>query len=634
MKQDQISHLLESITKVNVAVYGDFCLDAYWILNPKGGEISVETALQTQAVGKHYYTLGGASNVVANLAALKPAHIRTIGVVGQDIFGRELLWQLRNLRIDTSAMVEQKENFDTVTFGKRYLSDEELPRIDFGFFNKRSEQTDEVLVKNIEQSLRECDVLIINQQVPGSITNENYIDQVNLLFQKHNDKIVILDSRHYGDKFRHIWRKSNDIEAARLNGVEIGLGDVVTLSDIKNYAKNLYGQFEKPVFITRGSRGMIIADNEGIHQVPGIQILKKIDTVGAGDTTTSALALALAAGVSSLEAAEFANFAAAVTVQKLFQTGTSSGHEILELSQEADYIYQPELAEDLRHAEYLSGTEIELCYPRETIPLGKIKHAVFDHDGTISTIREGWEHVMRPVMVKAILGGKYDSADETLYHKVVNRVSDYIDKSTGVQTIIQMESLVEMVREFGVVPENRILDKFGYKQIYNQALMEMVNRRIKKFKDELLDINDYTIKGAVSLLEALRNRKIKLYLASGSDKEDVINEATVLGYAELFDGGIYGAVGDIAKYSKKIVLERIMNENNLEGPEVVVFGDGPVEIKECRKRNGIAIGIASDEIRRHDLNREKRARLIKAGSQIIIPDFSQYTKLVELICSG
>jgi len=40
-------------------VYGDFCVDAYWILDPKGGEISVETGLQTEAVRRHYYTLGG-----------------------------------------------------------------------------------------------------------------------------------------------------------------------------------------------------------------------------------------------------------------------------------------------------------------------------------------------------------------------------------------------------------------------------------------------------------------------------------------------------------------------------------------------------------------------------------------------
>jgi phosphoglycolate phosphatase-like HAD superfamily hydrolase len=399
--------------------------------------------------------------------------------------------------------------------------------------------------------------------------------------------------------------------------------------DARKYAEKLYQQFSKPVFLTRGSRGIITIDSEGYHEAPGIQLLKKLDIVGAGDTVTSALALCLGAGVSPAEAAEFANIAAAVTVQKLFQTGTASGPEILEIGKDADYIYQPELAADRRNARYLDDTEIELC--RELMPQARIKHAVFDHDGTVSTLRQGWEQVMAPVMVRAILGDKYKTADETLYHQVRNRVLDYIDKSTGIQTIVQMEALVEMVREFGLVPADKIRDKFGYKEIYNDALMELVNKRIEKFKRGELDIYDYTIKGALEFLKALRERGIKLYLASGTDCEDVVAESKALGYAELFDGGIYGSVGDVAKYSKKMVIEKIMTENNLQGPELAVFGDGPVEIRECRKREGIAVGIATDEIRRHGLNLEKRARLVKAGAHIIVPDFSQRDQLIKLL---
>jgi len=395
------------------------------------------------------------------------------------------------------------------------------------------------------------------------------------------------------------------------------------------YADKLYQQFSKPVFLTRGPRGIIAVDSDGAHEVPGIQLLRKLDPVGAGDTVTSALALCLGAGVAPVETAEFANFAAAVTVQKLFQTGTASGPEILEVGKDADYVYQPELASDRRKARYFEDTEIEFCH--ESVPLGRIKHAVFDPDGTISTLRQGWEKIMAPVMIKAILGDKYETAGTTLYHKVRKRVLDYINKSTGIQTILQMEALVEMVKEFGVVRGDKILDKFGYKGIYNDALMELVNKRIEKFKHGELDIHDYTIKGALEFLEALRERGVQLYLASGTDREDVVAESKALGYAELFDGRIYGAVGDITKYSKKMVIAKIMTENNLQGPELAVFGDGPVEIRECRKRDGLAIGIASDEVRRHGLNIEKRARLVNAGAHLVIPDFSQYDRLLKLL---
>jgi rfaE bifunctional protein kinase chain/domain len=629
MKENRINEILTQIKNVKIAVYGDFCVDAYWLLDARGSEVSLETGLQARAVGRHYYSLGGASNVVANIAALAPAAIQVIGVVGDDIFGRELRRQFHELNVDTKHLVIQKENFDTVTFGKPYLEDKEQPRIDFGFFNKRTEETDLALLSGIEEALRNADALIVNQQVPGSITNESFIDRANALFKKYTDKIVLLDSRHYGHKFKNINRKTNDLEAAQLNKVDVKLGDVLTLPDVNKYALNLYKQFKKPVFLTRGPRGIITVDSDGIHEVPGIQLLKKLDIVGAGDTVTSALALCLGAGVRPDEASVFANLAAAVTVQKLYQTGTASGPEIIEIGKDPDYIYQPELASDRRGGCYFKDSEIELCY--ESIPFGRIKHAVFDHDGTISTLRQGWEEIMAPVMVKAVLGDKYETADETLYHKVNNRITDFIDKSTGIQTIIQMEALVEMVKEFGIVRADKILDKLGYKEIYNNALMELVNRRIGKFKRAELDINDYTIKGALEFVEALKKRGIKLYLASGTDRQDVIAEAEALGYAELFDGGIHGSVGDITKYSKKMVIEKIMADNKLQGPELVVFGDGPVEIRECRKRDGIAVGIASDEIRRHGLSNEKRTRLIKAGAHVIVPDLSQQETLIELL---
>ncbi len=632
MNEERIREILARIKTVKVAVYGDFCIDAYWLLDPRGSEVSLETGLSARAVGKHYYSLGGASNVVANLAALEPKAIQVIGVIGNDIYGRELTRQFNALGVDTNNLVIQKENFDTVTFGKPYLEGNEQPRMDFGFFNKRTEVTDNVLLASLEKALQRVDSLIVNQQVPGSIPNESFIHLANELFEKYSDKVVLLDSRHYGHKFKYIWRKTNDLEAARLNHIDVELDDVLALSDVEKYAKALYRQFEKPVFLTRGARGIVAVDSDGFHEIPGIQLLKKLDIVGAGDTVTSALALCLGAGVGPAEAAEFANFAAAVTVQKLFQTGTASGAEILEVAKDVDYIYQPELAGDLRHARYLDGSEIELCY--DSIPPAQVKHAVFDHDGTISTLRQGWEQVMAPVMIRAILGDQYETAGETVYQKVRQRVLEYIDQSTGIETIVQMEVLVEIVREFGLVPANKIRDGVGYKQIYNDALMEMVNKRVEKFKYGELDVSDCTVKGVLQFLRTLHERGVRLYLASGTDRADVAAEAEALGYAELFDGGIYGSIGNVATHCKRMVIDRIMIENNLQGPELAVFGDGPVEMRECRKRQGIAVGVASDEIRRYGLNVEKRTRLVKAGAHVIVPDFSQYKKLLKLLFQG
>ena len=99
-----------------------------------------------------------------------------------------------------------------------------------------------------------------------------------------------------------------------------------------------------------------------------------------------------------------------------------------------------------------------------------------------------------------------------------------------------MKGLIELIREFGCVPEDKILNEFDYKQIYNDELLIMVNVRAEKFKRGELSLEDLTLKNAVPFLQKLHDAGIKLYLASGTDEADVISEAHVLGYDHLFEG--------------------------------------------------------------------------------------------------
>jgi hypothetical protein len=81
-----------------------------------------------------------------------------------------------------------------------------------------------------------------------------------------------------------------------------------------------------------------------------------------------------------------------------------------------------------------------------------------------------------------------------------------------------------------------------------------------------------------------------------------------------------------------MVLDRILDSfGDSEATSIATFGDGPVEIRETYKRGGITVGIASNELRRFGLNLKKRTRLIEAGADIIVPDFSQQEVLFELL---
>jgi len=639
MERTRLREILERIKRTSIGVIGDFCLDAYWLLDTSPPEKSLETGKPTRAVIKQRYSLGGAGNVVNNLVDLGVGRIYAFGVISDDMFGREMLKQLQQRcvergeilqnGVDISGMIIQPVGWDTPVYAKPYIGMEEQNRIDFGRFNAITEKTEERLIAALVGALPELDVLIINQQLSRGIYSKNVVRALNRLAEEHAEKIFLLDSRNRSDEFRNMICKMNACEAARVCGEVKEFNEFIPIDDLKRYAQEILRQGQKAVFITRSGRGILLYDGQIFYEIPGIQILKKIDPVGAGDTTVSAIASALASGATFEEAGILGNLASAVTVQKLQQTGTASPQEILDMAATADYIFRPELADDIRRSRFFRGTEIEIV--NSDVTLGQIEHAIFDHDGTISSLRQGWESIMEPVMVQSILGDKYHSVGEEVYHRVLKRVKEYIDQSTGIETIQQMHALVEMVREFGFISEEKILDARGYKRIYNDALMQQVNYRLEKLKRGELDVFDYTIKGALKFLKALYERGVKLYLASGTDREDVALEAESLGYARFFEGRIYGSIGEVTKNTKRIVLETIIGENRLHGSELVCFGDGPVELRETKRVGGIAVGVASDEVRRYGLNRAKRSRLIKAGADLLIPDFSQGNILLKIL---
>jgi len=619
---------LATVGRARVGVFGDFCLDAYWLIDEDESELSVETGLPVRRVRRQTYSLGGAGNVAANLVELGVAEVRAIGLIGDDLFGEQMLRLLHERGVNIDGLLRSQDDWQTLVYAKPYAGDDEQRRLDFGAFNAVSDASIDALAQRLDEAAGACDAVILNQQVPSGASTPAMIERINAVVAAHPDCRFLVDSRHRAELYQGAINKLNAHEAARLLDEERPLDERITADEARDFAGRLHERTGRVVFVTRGDGGLLVADG-AVRDVPGIQILERIDPVGAGDTVIAALAAALGSGSDALTAARLANIAASVTVRKLQTTGTASPDEIRAVGPEPDYVYLPELADDPRRARYLDDSEIELVHD---LPDGlDIRHAIFDHDGTISTLRQGWERIMEPVMIRAILGQRYDDPDEPLYPKVVEHVRRFIDKTTGVQTLVQMAGLVRMVRDFGCVAGADVLDAAGYKTLYNDELLAMVGQRVEKLQRGELAPTDFQIQNVRALLEHLHARGVRLYLASGTDVEDVAAEAEALGYAGLFGGRIFGAVGDVRVEAKRLVLEQIFRGHDLSGPQVVTFGDGPVEMRETRKRRGICVGIASNEVRRFGLDLAKRARLIRAGADLVVPDFTQLDRLLPLL---
>jgi len=270
--------------------------------------------------------------------------------------------------------------------------------------------------------------------------------------------------------------------------------------------------------------------------------------------------------------------------------------------------------------EFLPHSSIEIINPG--IERGHVKHALFDFDGTISLIREGWQQVMVPMMV-AILAEL--ETGETR-QQLTALTTEFVDRLTGKQTIYQMIQLAEEVRKRGGEP----LDPVAYKYQYLDLLWERIEHRVAGLREGTINPEEMRVPGSLAVLESLKQRGVKMYLASGTDRPYVIDEAQVLGVTPYFEG-IYGALDDYENFSKAMVIEMIIEENELHGPELVGFGDGYVEIQNAKGVGGIAVGAATDEGHRQGVNQWKRNRLITAGADLIVPDFREHDRLVAYL---
>lgn len=230
---------------------------------------------------------------------------------------------------------------------------------------------------------------------------------------------------------------------------------------------------------------------------------------------------------------------------------------------------------------------------------------LFDFDGTLSTLREGWEEIMRPLMLEMIA-----PPGSTAPQGLAEKVDIYIAQSTGIQTIYQMQWLQEQISAHGLNPE--VHDVWWYKDEYNRRLMERVDERTGQLAQGKLAPDEYLVPGSRALLEALRAHGIAMYVASGTDDLDVKREARLLGIDGFF-AHIQGAPHRQMGCSKETVLKSIMEDRGLRGPEVLIIGDGKVEIGLGYQAGTRTLGIAFDK--------KTRERLKMAGADHIIRDY-------------
>ena len=264
---------------------------------------------------------------------------------------------------------------------------------------------------------------------------------------------------------------------------------------------------------------------------------------------------------------------------------------------------------------------IEIVNPHH--PRGPFRAAIFDFDGTLSLLRRNWQDVMIPMMVEILAAtGTSESREQLFAH-----IEEFVMRLNGKQTIYQMIQLADEVAQRGGTPR----EPLEYKHQYHDLLWQQVEGRIEGVRSGRLPAEEMTVPGSAALLSSLRQGGLELYLASGTDLKYVRDEVNVLGLAGFFGRHIYGALDDYKKFSKAMIIEQIIGDAGVPGPQIVGFGDGFVEIEEVKKVGGLAIGVASNEEARSGINDWKRSRLIRAGADVIVGDYRELDELLSSI---
>lgn len=325
---ESIEQVLARIAQLRVGIIGDFALDLYYQVQKNTTEFSLETEKQVYWGAKPVASPGGAGNVAQNVAALGVQQLWVFGCVGPDLYGRELLHCFQQSGITTSSLIQPSEGWDTCTYVKPMLrGQEEDNRLDFGTHNTLSDAAFEGILLQLDAALPSLDVLIVNQQFPNPLLSPKRIERLNALIAQHPSCYVVADLRHFGDTIRKATLKVNTAELAfLLNSPDANPADG---EQCATRAKRLSALTGGPILITRGEHGMMyVSEHEPPQQQPALPLRGPLDTVGAGDTSVAAFALARAAGAEVAVALRIANAAAGVTVQKLQQTGTATAAEI------------------------------------------------------------------------------------------------------------------------------------------------------------------------------------------------------------------------------------------------------------------------------------------------------------------
>lgn len=306
MDKVDMSTKVERLGSLRVAVVGDVMLDTYTY--GKVERISAEAPVPIIHIVKEMSVLGGAGNVLANLATVG-VQTRLISTVGNDAAGETVTTLLRELTGETQEhIVVVDEKKPTVTKKRMVAANQQLLRIDTEDTTSVTEKVTYQVVAKLESALSNVDVICISDYGKGFITAA--LMEIILTIANRLKIPVVVDTKPKNISFFY--------NCTLISPNESELLEMTKTGTIEERAHALAVKTKSNILVTLGGKGVYYADANDVSNnfsLPSFATDVR-DVSGAGDTVIAFAVIGLALGLSIKEAVTLANHAAAISVSK------------------------------------------------------------------------------------------------------------------------------------------------------------------------------------------------------------------------------------------------------------------------------------------------------------------------------
>ena len=331
-ERSDLAQRVQDFAKARILCVGDVMLDRYVYGTVE--RISPEAPIPILAVVRETAMLGGAGNVVRNLAALK-ASCCFVSLIGEDPAGREVTHLIAAEPLVEPNLLPEPGRVTTIKV--RYVAgSQQLLRADRETVRPAKPHTESELVRRAADDLKHCQAVVLSDYGKG-VLSDDVIGQV-IAAARAQGRPVVVDPRG-SDPTRYAGATvitPNRRELGELAGLRIG-----TPEQIRDAARVVMAKGGiEAVLVTLSQDGMALFTARGEEHHLRAEAREVYDVSGAGDTVVALLACGLASGLALVDAARLASVAAGIVVGK---TGTA-------------VVYPEELvfalrAEDLRFGE-------------------------------------------------------------------------------------------------------------------------------------------------------------------------------------------------------------------------------------------------------------------------------------------